>query len=162
MDYSQVDALIEKANQQVDRVKILRRGERLYIRGRFPPKPGDGTEVKRYEISTGYRAIRRELDLALGLAKEIEGQLVRERFDWAPYLKGKQKPAETVAEWIERLETDHWSLTPQNPTKLNSWKKNYREQLAKLPQNEPLTAALLKQTILERSEPGTRSCAQWQ
>jgi integrase len=157
MDYSQIDSLIAKVNEQIGRVKILRRGERLYLRGRFPPKPGDGSDPKRYEISTGYRAINREVKLAEGLAREVEGLLIRERFDWTPYLKGKQKLPVTVHEWIERLETDHWSKTPQTLTKLNTWKKNYREQLDKLPQDTLLTAELLKATILERSQPGTRS-----
>jgi integrase len=157
MDYAQIDAHLEQLNQQIRRVKILRRGERLYLRGRFPAKPGEGTAPKRYEISTGYRAITRELKLAEGLAREIEGQLIRERFDWTPFLKGKQKQPNTVQEWIERLEAEHWSTTPQTLTKQNSWQKNYREQLEKLPQGALLTADLLKSTILERTQPASRS-----
>lgn len=40
----------------------------------------------------------RELKLAEALAKEIDSQLVLEKFDWAFYLKGQQKPPGTVAE----------------------------------------------------------------
>jgi len=44
-----VEELLAKANRQIERVKLLQRGDRLYIRGRFPPKPGDGDQPKRFE-----------------------------------------------------------------------------------------------------------------
>ena len=64
--------------------------------------------------------------MAKAKAQEIDSQLLWGRFDWGPYLKGKQKPAKTVAEWIERYEADHWASTPRTLTKENSYQQNYR------------------------------------
>ncbi|HEY9895760.1 MAG TPA: hypothetical protein V6D34_10160 [Candidatus Sericytochromatia bacterium] len=41
------------------------------------------------------------LKFAIARAREVDAQLVWGKFDWKPYLKGKHKPAETVAEWVD-------------------------------------------------------------
>jgi integrase len=151
------DEKLAKANQQLDRVSIRARGKKLSIRGTFPPKPGDGSKPKSYEISTGKPATATGLEQVRAIAQEIESQLIRDKFDWIPFLKGKDKPAETVGEWIERFEANHWSITPQTPTKLNSYHKDYRLKLNHLPPDEPLTEELLRRVIVERSKPGTRN-----
>jgi len=46
---------------------------------------------------------------------------------------------------------------PRNPTKENSYKKDYRERFDKLPNEKLLTGELLEQIILERSKPATRN-----
>ncbi len=46
---------------------------------------------------------------------------------------------------------------PRNPTKENSFHKDYRIKYNRLPQDEPLTIKLLRDFILSASEPETRS-----
>lgn len=77
-----------------------------------------------------------------------------EKFDWSPYLKGKSAPAQTIGDWIQRFEGDH---LPQEPSKLNSYHKDYRLKFNHLPTDEELKVDVLKCIILERTQPGTRS-----
>lgn len=148
---------LEEVNNSLARVSIRQRGKKLSIRGTFPPKPGDGDRDKSYEISTGKPATPAGLKQAKGIAEEIDGLLIREKFDWKPYLKDKQKPAEIVGEWVEKFEAHHWEHVPKNPTTLNSWHKDYELKFNHLPKEEPLTIELLRRVILDRTEPGSRS-----
>jgi integrase len=144
-------------NNALDRVTVRAKNGRLYARATLPPKPGDGSRPKQYELSLKCRATLSDLRIAKAKAQEIESQLQRDRFDWIPYLKEIHKPAETCGEWIDRLTKDHWQVVPQTPTKLNSWQKDYGDKLCKLPPEKPLTSELLRRVIVERSQPGTRN-----
>ncbi|MBE9178654.1 integrase [Oculatella sp. LEGE 06141] len=151
------DERLAETNQLLSLVSIRIRGKRLSIRGTFPPKPGDGSHAKSYEISAGKPATFAGLRMAFAIAQEMESQLIKEKFDWTPYLKGKQKPSETVGEWVEKFTDHHWNNTKQTPSTLNSWHKDYELKFRHLPLDEPLSLELLKRIILERSDPGTRS-----
>jgi integrase len=148
---------IRDANKNLEKVSIRIKRDRLFVRRRnFPPKPGDN-EGQRYEIGLGVSATVSGLKVAIAKAKEIDNALVWDKFDWQPYLKGPQKPPETVEEWVQRFEKQHWSETPRTPTKENSYHKDYRLVFNRLPQQEVLTFELLKETILQETEPGKRS-----
>lgn len=103
---------LEEVNQTLSKVSIRQRGEKLSIRGTFTSKPDDGNRPKSQEISTGKPATPAGLRMTVVIAQEIDSLLVRDKFEWEPYLKGKQKPAETVGEWLEKFEAAHWNNTP--------------------------------------------------
>ena len=151
------ESQLARSNRQLERVRIRIKRKRLYLRATLPPKPGDGERPKQYDLPSGCAATPAGLKIAKAKAQEIESQLVRETFSWQPWLKGKDKPPETVTEWLARLEEKHWELTPRNPTKENSWRKDYRLLLLRLPQKEPLTAEILKETILKETKPASRN-----
>jgi integrase len=148
--------VLGKVNTTLDRVQIRQKGDRLYFRATLPPKPGDGDKPKRYELSTGYGANADGLRFAKAKALEIEGQLLREAFDWTPWLKGKQKPPETVREWLKRFEENYWESRERTSAKLCTWETSYQYPFSKLNPDEPLTENLLKLQILQTT-PGTRS-----
>ena len=152
-----IEPLVADVNQHLERVAIRVRGKKLSFRGTFPPKPGDGRVPKHYELASGCSATPAGLKLAKAKAQEIDSLLVRERFDWELFLKPKSKPAQTVGDWIQKFEEDHWDKVPQEPSKLNSYHKDYRLKFNHLPADKPLSLDLLKQVILERTQPGTRS-----
>lgn len=147
---------LDKVNAKLSRVKLRVKGDRLYLRGTFPPKPGHDAP-KQYEISTGYRAVLKELNLAEAFAQEVESQLIREKFLWLTYLKGAEKPAETIGEWLKRLEADRWKKQQKNENTLNTWRKTYEYYYDRLPKSEPLTVELLVEVIESGSKPGTRT-----
>lgn len=151
---------IREINQQLEKVSLRQKGGKLYIRGRaddtFPPKPGE-RETKRVELALECNASLAGLKVAKLKAQEIDSQLLWGKFDWTPYLRGKHKPAQTVAEWIERYEAAHWDATPRTATKENSYHKNYRLFFKRLPQGEVLTLDLLRTVILQESKPATRN-----
>lgn len=149
--------LLEEANQQLEKVSLRANKGRILLRSRhFPPKPGD-EPGKQYELGMGVSASPAGLKVAIAKAKAIDADLLWERFTWESHLKGKDKPAECVGEWVERYEKDHWEHTQRNPTKENSFHKNYRLYFQKIPQDSPLTVELLRETIVSKSEPATRN-----
>jgi integrase len=145
-----------KTNAGLDRVQIRQKGDRLYLRATLPPKPDDGDKPKQYELSTGYGAHSEGLRFAKAKALEVEGQLLRDGFDWTPWLKGKQKPSETVGEWLKRFEENYWESREQSLAKLSTWKTSYLYPFSVLNPDDSLTPELLKAEILKLS-PGTRS-----
>ncbi|UBF27449.1 hypothetical protein K9N68_05750 [Kovacikia minuta CCNUW1] len=151
---------IHEINQQLEKVSLRQKGGKLYVRGRtddtFPPRPGEW-EVKRVEFALDCNATLPGLKVARLKVQEIDHQLLWGKFDWTPHLRGKNKPAQTVAEWVEKYEAAHWECTPRTPTKENSYHKNYRLFFKRLPQHETLTLNLLRSVILRESKPATRS-----
>lgn len=145
-----------KTNTALDRVQIRQKGDRLYLRATLPPKPGDGNKPKRCELSTGYGAHPEGLKFAKAKALEIEGQLIREKFDWTPWLKGKHKPAETVGEWVSKFENNYWESRERSLAKISTWKASYQEAFDRLDPEKPLTETLLRAEIL-KSKAGTRT-----
>jgi hypothetical protein len=101
----------------------------LALRGKFPPKPtqlppglgkNEGFILEnRQHLYLGLQATKEGLKAAIAIAKQIDSDLMFDRFDWTPWLKGKDKPAETVKEWLSRLVKAHWAKTPQDPNTLN-------------------------------------------
>ncbi|WP_190504114.1 hypothetical protein [Oscillatoria sp. FACHB-1407] len=87
---------LEESHKACSKVSIRQRGEKLSIRGTFPPRPGDGERYKSYEISTDKPANPVGLKMAAAIASETDNLLIRDKFEWGPYLKGKQKPPERV------------------------------------------------------------------
>lgn len=153
-----LEGKIAEINQSLAKVAVRQRGGKLSIRGTFPPKPGDGDRPKSYEISTGKPATPAGLKVAAAIAQEIDSLLIRDKFDWSPYIREKRGSSDLlIKDHIDLLRQDHWNNTPQDPSKLNSWHKDYELKFAHLPLDEPLSLELLKRVILERSRPGTRS-----
>ena len=152
-----IEAKIQEINRSLETISLRRKGDKLYVRGRqFPPRPGQ-TEAVREEFALGGNATLAGLRLAKLKAQEIDNQVLWGKFDWNPYLKGKHKPATTVGEWVERYEAAHWQTTQRTPSKDSSYHNNYRLIFRRLPQAELLTLDLLKRTLLQESEPETRS-----
>ncbi len=169
--YEKIDREIARTNQILSRCKLRRDKCSLALRGKFPPKPTqlppglgqDGGIVmeKRQHLYLGLQATKEGLKAAIAIAKQIDSDLMFDRFDWSPWLKEKDKPAETVKEWLARLVKAHWAKTPQDPNKLNSWKKDYQCVYDLLPSEKSLTLELLQEAILENSEAGTRTRRRW-
>ena len=79
--------LIERANRELCKVKLrLKKGrETIYIRGTFPPKPGHGDYPKQYDIGTGLPATLDGIRIAKARAKQLEADVMLEKFSWEHY-----------------------------------------------------------------------------
>lgn len=154
MDFSQ---RLAEVNEQLHLVKLRAKGDRLYLRGTFPPKPGEGSKPKRYEIASGCTATAAGLRIAKAKAQEIESQLMLERFDWGTWGRPQQQEFETCGTWIERFEVAYWDARPKNLDTANSFKKNYRNHFKFLPADQPLTTELLQHVLKTSIAPEQRS-----
>ena len=70
-------------------------------------------------------------------------------FDWADY---RGESAETVEDWVKRFCTQFEGADL-------TWRTDYQQPFNKLPQNAPLTAELLRQTLegVKQARPNSRA-----
>jgi integrase len=152
---------ITKANERLKAAKIgvaiELRNDRLCLRATLPPKPGEADGPHQQRISLGIFANFEGLKFAESEAKVIGGLLAQGRFDWERYLRIDQSSAETIAFWIERLKDQYFSERQETPTTLETWNHEYFRPLSLLPKNNFLTEKCLKDTLIERTEPNSRS-----
>ena len=152
-----MQADLDKANKSLDRLKIVKRGSKLSIRGTFPPKPGHGTKPKQYFIATGADANKQGLILAKAKAKQLEVDLVYERFSWED--KSQQEQV-TVERAIAEFEAHYWNKKKKTVNRQVNYKNDYQRIFLYLPQDEILTAELLTDA-LKTTEPDSRNRQQY-
>lgn len=153
---AQFPAKLKAVNARLSRCKLVQHSGRLYLRSsHFPLKPGSTNS--RPEYPTGFRANLTELRFAEGVAVQIDGQLLRERFDWADWLKSQEAPAKTCLEWVQKLEKDYWQRRDRTPNTENTWRKSYQQYYKSLAADAEITESLLIDTLIERYKAGSRS-----
>lgn len=133
-------------------VTIRQRGNRLYVRAIFPPKPNSQkTDDYQQDIALGFKAQKAGLRSAEKKAADISFELAGKTFDWSNYLIRpiKSNADKTVAEWSAELETHYFQKRARNSKSETTWKNHYRLYLRRLPQDEVITPELLKQVILQ-------------
>jgi hypothetical protein len=144
-----VEQAIERANQGLNRVKIVCRGRKLSLRGSLPKKPGEGRGNRQQTIALGIFANPEGVKVALAKAQRLESDLNLDRFSWTEWAAGGSAGDKTAADWGKELGLiKAATITP------TSYESNYREPLASLP-TKPLTEDLLTAHILSRSQPNT-------
>lgn len=154
-----LDDRLQEVNQQFEIVSLRAKYGKLYIRGsgkRFPLKPGAKENPKQIELPTGCNATPAGLKVARIKAHEVDSQLIYEKFDWTPYLRGKDKPLNLVGEWLKRYESLHWERTERTPTKEQTFLDCYRRYFMRIPADKPLTLDLLRETIVTQTNSGSR------
>ncbi|MFK0733708.1 MAG: integrase [Gloeotrichia echinulata GP01] len=128
-------------------VRVEARGDRLSLRGTFPPKPGSNKVIWHQQyLSLGIYANPAGLQRAEAEAKIVGGMLARDEFDWSRYLEGDQKPSNTCGFWVGKFEQEYFATNGNDPTKQQTWKRHYKACFNKLPVNENLTPEILIKT----------------
>ena len=164
---SEIDKKIRDANKKLKkkgtRVTIYRRGMRLCLRGKLPPKPHLGKNVCETQvISLGNNAIASEKGIlyAANKAKLLTGQLLTGTFRWEDWLDlDKVAPnrleVRTIGYWCIEYEKDYWQRIKRTSEREVNWKKDHGLVFSKLPQDERLTIGILLQYI-HTTEPDSR------
>lgn len=152
MSLEQINARLKAAKNGVT---VRQRGERLYIRGTFPPRTGE-TEPKQRDISLSIYVNPAGYKRAEAEARKAGAQLACKEFKWSDWEDEPKPELNTVSSWIERFEADYFSRRSRNPKSETTWRTDYKHPFGQLPRNEPLTVELLRQSILE-TEPDTRN-----
>jgi integrase len=149
-EYAKIDKEIDKINttgklRQMP-AKIVRQESSLYIRATFPPKPGE-LKPKQRKIPTGLKAYAPNLWEAGEMALKIGSQLLTNTWVWPD----ETPPAETIADYAALHRAAYLSKNV-SPGKSaidteNYWKKDFLYPFNTLPQDQPLTLKLCKDTI---------------
>jgi len=131
-------------------------GDRLYIRGTFPPKPRDARREPYFQrIALGIYANASGVKRAKEEVKRISSDLAMGRFSWDAYLK-KTLSNQTVADWVKELEKQYFQQRKRSPKTQTTWDKDYATSLKKLPQEKALTVAVLLEAIA-KTDPDTKT-----
>ncbi len=152
-----IDDEIRKANQELGRcrIKIIRRGGRLWLRGTLPVKPGSsGTKPYQQKFSAKASATMAGVKQALKLAKLISSQLDLDKFNWEDWIDIKFNTC-TVGYWIEKFEDDYWAKRERTLKAERSWNASYRLSFSKLPVDEDLTLELLLE-VAKSTKPNSK------
>lgn len=156
----EIDGKIAQANGRLKtanvRVKIQRQGDKLWLRGTFPPKPNSQFENSRQQkFALGLQANPLGIKLAEAEARKVGALLDCKEFSWSPYLKDAVNSV-TCGEWIVKFEKDYFAKRDRNPKTETTWRKSYLEVLKRLPVDEILSVEVLKNLVLT-TQPDTRS-----
>ncbi len=142
-DQQSIDVRIEQVNLRLKiaqmGVQIERRGQKLSLRGVFPPRPGSPRlKPHQQRISLNLPATPAGLKQAEQQAKIVAGQLLQNIFSWRDYLPvvgGGLLHQMDLAQKIQAFE-QHFRSQPQRTEKLAStqttWEKSYAPYLRKL------------------------------
>ncbi|MBP0016051.1 MAG: hypothetical protein J7647_00665 [Cyanobacteria bacterium SBLK] len=81
---------LDRVNEGLDKVKVRKKSDRLYLRAVLPPKAGSG-KWQRQEIAVGVKANLTGLNKAKAKAKKLDSDLFLNQFDWGEWLNMERK-----------------------------------------------------------------------
>ena len=129
-------------------VVVRVRGDRLSLRGTFPPKPGSQkTDPHQQDLALSIYANPAGFRRAKAEAIRIGGLLACKEFKWEDLGFGF-KPTDSISDWLEKFERDYFNRrarTPKTETSfedyLDTWKL-FQDKAAPLTAETILVAAL--------------------
>jgi integrase len=136
--------LIEKANSQLSRLKLLQRGNSLSVQGTFPPKKGDGIHPKQYQVSLKCKANNEGLKVALAKAKAMESDLVMERWQWTEEDSSKLLVKDALTQYTNY----YWEKNEKSRQKEYYYKICQEKVYGYLPQDKVFDEKLLREAVL--------------
>jgi hypothetical protein len=139
---------LDQYNAKLTRLRLRIKGNRLYIRGTLPPKPQDGILPKQYDLSTGLNTTPDGLRIAFSRAQEIEARLALDKFNWQDYLGDGILGTKPIKTWVAEFEANYWHTHTRTPNREIGYYNAYGRYLQQLPQDEPLSEAVILPFIL--------------
>lgn len=157
-----VSKKLEQANQRLKvgkiGVKIYQRGDKLSLRGTFPPKP-NSSKTKPFQqwLSLNIYANPAGIKRAEAEAKKIAGAIACKEFNWEDYLDiAPTLTSQTAKQVIAAFEQDYFSVRSRNSKSETTWETEYKEVLDRLNPSLPITKEVLLGLILA-TNPDTRA-----
>ncbi len=132
------------------RCSIERRGDRLILRGTFPPKPNSSRQDwHRQRIFLGVNCTPSGISFAESEARKISALLDQSMFDWSVYLPRDSPDELSLEEWIDKFR-DHKLSQGINE---RTWKRDYSDYFKILENNLDANAAIAS---IKQIPPNTR------
>lgn len=155
-----IDEEIRKANHGLgsNRIKVLRRGGTLWLRGTLPPKSGSKrVDAHQQKFPAGVRATMAGLRAAVAKAKEVGAHLDMGTFRWGDWVDLKEEEErKSFGDWVEEFGRDYRDKRGDGLKALRSWNASYGQSFGKLPLDAEISVATMLETIKARSQPNTK------
>lgn len=148
-----IDAANERLQSQGIKIKIAKRGGKVYLRGYFPPKFEEGS-FTRQDLSLGIDASVVGVQLAESEALKINAHLKMGIFTWENYVNTlirSHNQIKLTQAWIEEFEDFYFSTRKKTDASLLTWKKDYLSTFRKLPLDKPLTPQTIELAVRSTS-----------
>lgn len=154
-----LDSLNKQLKDARCKIRIESRGNKLSLRGSFPPKPDSNkTKYSQQRISLSLPYNQEGLKEARAIAFSISSQLERGIFDWSAFLDSSvdQMDNPTVKEATQYFKEEYIARRGWDENVANTYKKHYQTAFNKLPSDASLTKALLVD-CLKQTPPNTHT-----
>jgi integrase len=153
---------LDKANLRLKNgaigIAIEQKGNRLVLRGWFPPKPrSEYHESYQQRISLGILPTIEGIDFLEQKAKEWGGLLAQKRWDWRLVHEDIHdiEAGINVVDAIAKFEEDYFLRREKNDQTLTTWNSDYVQPFKKLDQGILSTQLIMKAVAL--TKPNTKS-----
>ena len=159
MDEDKLESLYKDANKRLKAAKvgisIRKRGSKLSLRGKLPPKPGSNREASYQQtISLDVYANAAGIKVAEKKAQEMGAAIALGKFDWSKYTH-KDCSIGSIGYWLLKFEEDYFNKRERNAKSETTW-KDYQKIFNKLPIDAQLNSDNLLKAVLSTS-PDTRT-----
>jgi integrase len=174
-----VEAKVREINKSLNNLAIEIRGNKLYLRGTFPPQPDDKEHTKPYRqrVALGYSADMRGLGAAEPFARRLALQLAEDRHNKEPKFWTVAQPQSFSEDVIIQepglyelwLKYEAYKKTMVSPNTFNRDFRRYRNHINRLPSQRLEQAVAIRDAILSQMTPGSAkrllvnisACCKW-
>ena len=154
-----LDAALGELNTRLKagrhKVRVERRGERLYLRATLPVR-NEPTKRGQQNIALGIDATPSGLIEAEDLATKLSLDCRAERFNWTDWIEQppeddvNQLSVETFQTHAKKIHASKYRTSPERGA--NAWTKKWAPALKKMPPSGPVTEAVLLRIIRNMPE----------
>ena len=138
---------LEACNALLTRVRIVARGNKLYLRATLPHKRTDRL-TQQYYLSTKLDNTPDNLKIALLRAQKLEADLNLEKFQWSDWADILPNNALRVRDALEGFRQWYWETRKSSVAREKDYINLYQRFFAYLPPEEALTAEVLRSTLV--------------
>jgi hypothetical protein len=162
-ELDRLKAKIQSINAGLECCSIRLNRSNLCLRATLPSKTGG--DKKQRDIYLGLTLTPTGLLVAKAKAKELDSQLLLDKFDWDNWNKNQEnkstevtslKKEKTAEAWIAEFETSYWDRNQKTLSRAANFKEDYLKPFNDIPLDKVLTEALLTKIILTHSLPDSR------
>ncbi len=141
-----LEAMNQRLKAALLPLRLRQKGNALYLRGTFPPKPGTGHMSNRqYDVALHVAASVDGLRRAYLEAQEVSALLVKGQFTWDRFLDDVQPAQLPISTLVEQFKSEYMDTHKLSE---DTWKRHWLNIYKRLPQDEKLTSGLVLQQVL--------------
>jgi len=152
MNARKLQEKLDEANQRLKSggvgLKIYKRGEKLSLRGTFPPQPGEEKSKQRY-LALDVHANPAGIKRAESEAQKVASAIALKEFRWEDYLDLETfHPQPTIEKAVADFEKDYFAVRGRTPKTETTWKMDYFSIFKQIEPGTRVTEEVLLNLIL--------------